>query len=45
MKNKRILFALDQELFDLIKGESQRTGVPMSEIIRRAVEEYIKGGD
>ena len=41
MKNKRIMFALDQTLFDRIKKESERTGVPMSEIIRRAIELYL----
>lgn len=41
MKNKRIVFALELSLYVTLKETSRITGVPMSEIIRRAINEYL----
>ena len=39
---KRILFYLEDKLYALILEENSRTGASMSEIIRRALKEYLK---
>lgn len=45
MKDKRIMFHLDKALHDLIVAEKKKTGATLSEIIRRAIIKYFKGGD
>jgi len=44
MKTK-LIFKVDDELHALILKEKERTGASMSEIIRRALKEYLKGGE
>lgn len=43
MSMKRIAFYIEEKLLALLKERQQRTGVPVSEQIRRAIAAYIKG--
>lgn len=40
--DKQIMFHLGQELYDLLVAEKKRTGASLSEIIRRAIKEYLE---
>ncbi|MDE3023078.1 MAG: ribbon-helix-helix domain-containing protein [Pseudomonadota bacterium] len=39
---KRTNFYFPQSLLDRLKAAKEKTGVPVSEIIRRAVDKYLK---
>ena len=39
---KRTNFYFPQEMLDRLQKESTKSGVPMSEIIRRAVDAWLK---
>lgn len=39
---KRTNFYFPQEYLDRLAAESKRTGMPMSEILRRALDEWLK---
>jgi hypothetical protein len=40
MQAKRLL--MDEKQFDALKRLSQKTGAPVNELIRRAIDEYLK---
>jgi predicted DNA-binding protein len=42
MTMKRINYYMPQQLHDRIKALSDKTGLAMSEIIRRAIDEFLK---
>lgn len=39
---KKLLVGIGQELHALLKKEKEKTGASLSEIIRRALREYLK---
>lgn len=40
--SKKLQFFIPQELIDRLKKEKEKTGAPVSEIIRRAIDKYLK---
>jgi predicted DNA-binding ribbon-helix-helix protein len=45
MKKIVISLRIDSDFYKLLKQISKKSGVPVSEMIRRAVEEKVKGKD
>ena len=41
-KDERIVFMADKELRQALDSYSEKTGVPISEVMRRALVEYLK---
>jgi len=39
---KRTNFSFSESMLDRLKAAKQQTGIPVSEILRRAVEAYLK---
>ena len=45
MLNRRLQVLVDDERFDLLARESERTGAPVGELVRRAIDrEFSQGG-
>jgi predicted DNA-binding protein len=42
LKMKRTNYYMPKQMHDRVKALSDKTGVPMSEIIRRAIDEHLK---
>jgi len=40
--DKKLQFFIPKELIDRLKKEKEKTGAPVSEIIRRAVDKFLK---
>ena len=41
-KAQRVVFDVDQNLFDCLKAETERTGAPAAELCRRALRLYLR---
>ncbi|MGH2508442.1 MAG: ribbon-helix-helix domain-containing protein [Ktedonobacteraceae bacterium] len=41
-KDERVVFMLDKELRQTLDSYSEKTGMPISEVMRRALAEYLK---
>lgn len=39
---KKLMISLDQEQIDMLNDIKEETGASLSEIIRRAIKEYVK---
>ncbi len=45
VKSKQMLVMVEPELYEKVKRKSRETGIPYSEVVRRALELWLETGE